>query len=149
MLAFEFRIAIDKNSSCSFQLFICKFSNKQNSKSTYSLRNPPTIADSAYKICGFHLHLRIPLIFCGIQLELRNPEHLAIFACCRVRGLKNVPTKFTLHVFVRGIHESFVSGIHLHFGTCSKVCLWNLGTYIQESKIVRISSAQFGLIMRL
>ena len=73
------------------------------------------------KFCGFHLHLRVPLTFCGIHLRLRNPEKLAIFACFGIRGTTNFPTKFTLQVFVRGIHGSFVSGIHLHFGTCLKV----------------------------
>ena len=102
-------------------------------------------ADSAYKFCGFHLRLRIPLTICGIHLHLRNPEQLAIFTCCRIRNKTNVPTKFTVQVYVRGIHENLVSGIHLHFGACSKACLWNPGTY--RHKTVRLSSAQFGLVM--
>ena len=56
-----------------------------------------------------------------------------------------VPTKFTLQVFVRGIHRNVVSRIHLHFGTCLKISLWNPGTY--RHKIVLLSSAQFGLVM--
>ena len=102
-------------------------------------------ADSAYKFCGFHLHLRIPLTFCGIHLQLRNSKQLAIFACCGFRGTTNVPTEFMLQVFVRGIHRSFVSGIHWFFGTSLKVCLWNPGTC--RHKTVRLSSAQFGLVM--
>ena len=39
----------------------------------------------------------------------------------------------------------FVSGIHLHFKTSLKISFWNPGTY--RHKIVRLSSAQFGLVM--
>ena len=98
-----------------------------------------------YKFCGFHLNLRIPLTFCGIHLQLRNPKQLAILAFCEIRNKLNVPTKFTLQVYVRGIHVNLVNGIHLHFGTCLNTCLWNPGTY--RHKIVRLSSAQFGLVM--
>ena len=52
---------------------------------------------------------------------------------------------FTLQVFVRGIYETFVSGIHLHFGTKLRNCLWNPGKY--RHKIVCPASAQFGLVM--
>ena len=87
----------------------------------------------------------ISLTFCGIYQELRNLRQLAIFASCATRGTANVPTNFTLQVFVRGIDGSLVSGIHLLFGTSSKVCLCNPGTYRHE--IVRLFSAQFGLVM--
>ena len=117
----------------------------KNAESTYNLRNPLTFADSAYKFCGFHLHLRIPLKFCGIHLQLRNPEQLAIFACCGIRNKTNVPTKFTLQAYGCGIHWNFVCGIHLHFGTYFKTCLWNPGTY--RHKTVLLSSAQFGVVM--
>ena len=50
-----------------------------------------------------------------------------------------------LQVFVRGIHEVFVGVIRLHFGTCLKIYLCNPGTY--RHKIMRLSSAQFGLVM--
>ena len=83
--------------------------------------------------------LRIPLTFCGIHLPLRNPEQLAIFACSGIRNKTNVPTNFTLELFKRGIHETFA--------TCLKICLWNPGTY--RHKIVRLSSAQLGLVMNL
>ena len=103
------------------------------------LRIPLTnFADSTY-VWGFHLH------FCGIHLQVRKSEQLAIFACCGIRGTTNVPTKFTLQVFVRRIQGSFLSGIRLHFGTCLQVCPWNPGT--NRHKIVRLSSAQFGLVM--
>ena len=46
-------------------MFICKFTNKQNSESTYSLRIALTFADFAYI-------LRIPLIFCGIHLQFAD-----------------------------------------------------------------------------
>ena len=88
---------------------------------------------------------RNPVTFCGIHLQLRNPKQLAIYACCGIRDTTNVPTKFTLHSYVRGIHGNFVSGIHLHFGTCLKTSFWNPRTY--RHKIVRLSSAQFGLVM--
>ena len=58
-----------------------------------------------------------------------------------------VPTNFTLYVYVCGIHWSFVWGIHLHFGTYFKTCLWNPRTF--RYKIVLLSSAQFGLVMVL
>ena len=45
---------------------------------------------------------------------------------------QNVLTKFTLKGFVRGIHESFKSGLHLHFGTGLKIWLWDLGTCRQN-----------------
>ena len=109
------------------------------------LRIPLTnFADSTY-ICRFHLHLRIPLTFCGIHLQLRNPE-LAIMACYRIRDTMKEPTKFPLQVFVRGIHGCFLFGTHLNFGKCLKFCLWNPGTY--RHKTVRLTSAQFGLVMK-
>ena len=96
-------------------------------------------------VYGIRLHLRIQLTFCEIHLQLRNPKQLAIFACCRIRDTQNVPTKFTLHSYVRGIHGSFVSGFHLHFGTCLRISFWNPGIY--RHKTMRLSSAQFGLVM--
>ena len=121
-------------------MFKCEFNNKQNSESTYSLRNPITIADSAYKICGLHLHLRTPLTFCGIHLVaepkkssynhlLQNPRHNKCAKKIYVTGF-----------FFRGIKKKFVSGVHLHFGTSLKVYLWNPGTY--RHKFVRLSTAQ-------
>ena len=52
-------------------------------------RNPLTA-------CGFHLHMRILLSFCGILLSLLNPEELAIFAYCGNRDTTNVPANFLL-----------------------------------------------------
>ena len=79
---------------------------------TNKILNPPTV-------CGIRLHLRIQLTnfrdstyICGTHLQMWNPEQQAIFACRGIRGTTNVPTKFTLQVFVSGIHGSFVSGIH-------------------------------------
>ena len=106
---------------------------------------PLQFAGYAYKFCGFHLYLRIPFTFCGIHLQLQNPEQPAIFACCRIRSKLNVPTKFTLQVFVRGIHVNLLSGILLHIGTCLITCLWSPATC--RHKVVRLSSAQFGLVM--
>ena len=40
-----------------------------------------------------------------------------------------------------------VSGNHLHFGTCLKISFWNPGT--NRHKIVRLSSAQIGLVLSL
>ena len=78
-------------------------------------RNPLTV-------CGIRLYLRFPFIFCGIHFLLE-----------------------TILFYVRGIHGSFLSGVHLHFGTCFKISFWNPGTY--RHKTVRLSSAQFGLVM--
>ena len=96
-------------------------------------------------VCGIRLHLRIPLMFCEIHLQLRNPKQLAIFAFCGIRDTTNVPTKFTFHSYVRGIHGSYVSEIHLHFGTSLKISFWNPWTY--RHKIVCLSSAQSGIVL--
>ena len=66
-------------------------------------------------VCRKRLDVRIPLTFCGIYLQLRNPKQLAIFACCGIRDTTSVPTKFRLHSYVRGIHENF--------------CKWNPFTF--------------------
>ena len=95
-------------------MFKCEFNNKQNSESTYSLRNPITIADSAYKICGLHLHLRTPLTFCGIHLVaepkkssynhlLQNPRH------------NKCAKKFTLQVFFSRNQKKFCQWSPLTF----------------------------------
>ena len=92
--------------------------------------------------------LRIPFMFADSIYILRNlltdaeSRITSYISCCGIRNKTNVPTRFTLQLFVRGIHENFVSGIHLLFGTCLKICLWNPGAYIH--KVVRLSSAQFG-----
>ena len=45
-------------------------------------------AESGY-ICGFRLQvLRVLLIFCGVHVQLRNPEQLPIFACCGILNRK-------------------------------------------------------------
>ena len=108
--------------------FDCSYASSVEKKieSTYSLRIPLTIADSTY--------------FFRIHLQLRNPEQLGIFACCGMCDSTKLPTKFTLQVFVRGTHGSFINGNHLHFGTCIKVCLWNPGAF--RCKTVRLSSVQ-------
>ena len=60
-------------------------------------------AESGY-ICGFRLQvLRVLVTFCGVHIKLRNPEQLAIFACCGILNKKNVPAKFTLRIFEQGI----------------------------------------------
>ena len=85
------------------------------------------------------------LIFADSNYSLRIPEQLAISACCGIRNKTIVPTKFTLQLIVRGIHETFVNVIHLLFGTCLKICRWDPVTH--RLKTVRLSSAQFVLIM--
>ena len=89
--------------------FNCSYASSVLNK----IRNPLTAR-------GIRLNLRIPLTFCGIHLQLRNPKQLAIFACWGIHDTANVPTKFTLHSNVRGIHGSFVSGIPLTFWTMFK-----------------------------
>ena len=102
---------------------------------------------NSFIVCGIRLQLlHIPLSLCGIHLHLRNSDQLAIFACCEIRNQLNKPTKLTLQVYVHGIHVNLVSGIHLHFGTCFNIYLWNPGTY--RHKIVRLSTAQFGLVIK-
>ena len=97
-------------------------------------------------VCGIRLHLRIPLTFCGVHLQLRNLKLIAVFACCGIRDTTNMPTNFTLHSYVSEIHGNFVSGIHLHFSKRLKISFWNPDrTY--RHKIVRLSSAQFSLVM--
>ena len=100
---------------------------------------------NSFRVCGFRLHLRIPLTFYGIYLQLRSPEQLSIFACCVIRNKLSVPTNFMLPVYVQVIQVNLVGGIHLHFETCLNSCLWNPGTY--KNRIVHLSSAQFGLVM--
>ena len=48
-----------------------------------------------------------PLTVCEIRLQLRNPEQQAIFVCWGIRNKTNVLTKFTLQVYVCGIHWKF------------------------------------------
>ena len=48
-------------------------------------------------------------------------------------------------VFVREFNWNFASEIHFHFETCLKTYLWSQGT--ERHTIVRLSSAQFGLVM--
>ena len=101
-------------------------------ESAFCLQNPLKFAESIYI-------LRNPLTVA----EPRTTSYI-----CLLRNSKkktNVPTKFTLQVFVREIHENFVIGIHIHFETCLKICLWSPGTY--RHKIVRLYGAQFGLVM--
>ena len=105
--AIKLRVPIDNKSNISPLAFNCSDASlviNKNAEFTYNLRNPLTFADSAYNIGGFYLHFRIPLTFCGIHLQLRNPEQLAIFACCGIRNKTNVPSKVTLQVYVCGIH---------------------------------------------
>ena len=93
-------------------LFISACAFASSVKKQFSLQIPLQFADSAYKFCRFHLHLRIPLAFCGIPLQLRNPEQLAKFACCGIHNKLNTPTKFMLQEYVREIHVNLVSAIH-------------------------------------
>ena len=78
---------------------------KMQVESAFCLRIPHTFF-------GFRTHFAESTYSCGIQ------KQLAIFSCCGIRNERNVPTKFTLQVFVRGIQETFVRGILIHFGTC-------------------------------
>ena len=72
-----------------------------------------------------------------VSINLRNPATIAESVyICRIHNENNVPTSSTLQLLVRGMHGNFVNGIHLHFGTWLKTCLWNPGTY--RHKIVRL-----------
>ena len=99
---------------------------------------------NSFTFCGFRLQiLRVSLTFADSSYVLRNLCLLAMFACFGIRNKIIMPTKFTLQVYVRGIH---VNRIYLHFGTCLNTCIWNQGTY--RHKIVRLSSAQFELVTK-
>ena len=93
-------------------------------ESAFCLRILLTFADSTY-------FLRILSTICRIQ----NNKLYLFF--CGIRNKTILPTRFTLKVYVRGIH--------LHFGTCLKIGLWNPRTY--KHKTVRLYSAQFGLVV--
>ena len=80
---------------------------------------------NSHIVRGIRFHLRTQLTkfadstnSCVFHLHLRNPEQLAIFACCGIRGTMNMLIKITLQVFARRVHGSFVCRINLHFGTC-------------------------------
>ena len=64
---------------------------------------------------GIHLILPTPLTFCGIHLQLRNPEQLAVFACCGIRNKTSMPTKFTLRVSteILFVESSYISEYNL------------------------------------
>ena len=103
-------------------------------------------------VSGIHLHLRIWLTnFADSTYIFRDPLAVAEsrttskFVCCGISNKLNVPTKFALQVYIRGFHVNFVSRIHVHIATVLNFCLWNPGTC--RHKIVRLSSAQFGLVM--
>ena len=118
--AFKLRVPVDNKSNIPPPAFNCSLASSvisKNAESTYNLRNLFLFADYAYKFCGFHLHLRIPLTFGGIHLQFRNPEQLAIFACCGIRNkTKN-----------KCADETYVTDI------CTrnplKFCLWNPITF--------------------
>ena len=92
------------------------------------------------------MHLRIPLTFCGILLTVAESRTTGYIRLLRNPRHNNPADKFTLQLLVRGIHGKFASGIHLHFRTCLKISFWNPGTC--RHKIARLSSAQFGLVMK-
>ena len=122
------------------------------------MRNPLTIcgirihlripfanfADSTY-ICGFHLHFVDSTYISQNPLRVSESRKTSYF--CLLRNPQQNKCAHQIHVtgiFTR-IRSNFVSGIHLHFGTILKTCLWNPGTY--RHKTVRLSSAQFDLVM--
>ena len=92
----------------------CKFSRKRNSESTYSSRNPLTFADSAYKLSEFHLQCGFHLHFVESTYSCRLYSLVAKFAT------QQMCRKKMLHVIVRGIQGSFVSGVQLLFETRDK-----------------------------
>ena len=56
---FKLRVAIDNKSIIRPLAFTCSYASSvvnKNAEYTYDKRNPLTLADSAYKFCGFHLH---------------------------------------------------------------------------------------------
>ena len=86
--------------------------------------------------------MKFPVTFCGINLYLGIPEQLAIFARCGILSKTNVPTKFTLQVFVRTRNPiKFSYWDPIIFGTELKTCLWYPKKHRNE--IRGLYSAQF------
>ena len=77
------------------------FNSSYASSVMIKTRNPLTL-------CGIRWQFWIPYTLCGTHLQLQNSEELAIFACCGIRDSTNVPTNFTLHSIVRGIHGTYI-----------------------------------------
>ena len=81
-------------------------------------------------ICGNRFLLRIPLTFCGIHLQLRNPEQLVIFACCRQKlRYRYMYAESTETLFVESTHIlehilRLVSGIQEQADT--KLCSYSV-----------------------
>ena len=48
-------------------------------------QNSQIVSGIRILFADFTYILRIPPTFCGIHLQFRNPEQLAIFACCGIR----------------------------------------------------------------
>ena len=115
--AFKLRVPIDNKSNIPPQSFNCSFASSvinKNAGSTYNLRNPLTFADSAYKFCGFHLNLRIPLTLCGIHLvaEARTTSYICL--------LRNPQQN-------KCAEKMYVTGIRMR--NPLKFCLWNPLTF--------------------
>ena len=99
----------------------------------------PALASTCSYASSIINKVRNPLTVCGIQ----NNKPYWLVAESVPQQIRD--TTNTLHSFVRRIHGSFVSGIHLHFGMCLMISFSNPGTY--RNKILRLSSAQFSLAM--
>ena len=122
------------------------------------------IVDAIRKVWAKSAHCKqTPQIVSGIRINLQNPLKIAEsgtlsnITCWGISNKTNMPTKFTLQVFVRRILGNFLGGIHSQFGTSldfrsTKCCRWNPITFwnhsgIKEHKNVRLSRAQFGFVM--
>ena len=117
--------------NCKWTLQIVSGFRKLFVESSNYKRNPHKFAESIF--------------ICGTRLNLRNWRQLSIVAGCRIRNKINLTEESILQVIVHGVHWNFVSVFHLQFGTSLKTSVWNPETY--RHKIVRLSSAQCGLVM--
>ena len=120
VLAFKFRIAIEKSSSSSSKLFICKFTNKQN-------RNPLhlQIAESAF-ICGFRLQI--------LQILLTFAD--------RLRAAESKTAKY-IRLLWNPRHNTSADKIYVT-GICArnprKFCKWNPFTFCNMFKDLSMES---------
>ena len=107
---------------------------------------------NSFTVCGFRLQiLRIPLTFADSTYILRNPltvaESRTTSYICLLRNpqqIKCADKNYVTSICTRNPRKS-CKWNPLTFWNSLNTCLWNPGTY--RHKIVRLSSAQFGLVM--
>ena len=130
------QICGNRNSICGIRNTLW---NPQINKNTYALF-----------VCGFHLHISMYvalqiisfICICGFHLNFadstfffaKSTHSCAIqikwFYLLVAETAANQTCRQNLrHRYQYAESAEFMSGIHLHFGTCLKICLWNPGLY--------------------